>query len=77
LWARVTRTIHNFLERLWHEGALFGSSTKEAFYVKCDRTLNTPETVMLGRLYIEVGVSPVRPAEFVIIRLSQDVSSES
>ena len=77
LWARVTRTINNFLERLWHEGALFGSSTKEAFYVKCDRTLNTPENVMLGRLYIEVGVSPVRPAEFVVIRLSQDVSSES
>lgn len=77
LWARVTRTIFNFLERLWKEGALFGSSTKEAFYVKCDRTLNTPESVMMGRLYIEVGVAPVRPAEFVIIRLSQDVSSES
>jgi uncharacterized protein len=77
LWARVTRTIHNFLERLWQQGALYGSSTKEAFYVKCDRTLNTPETVMLGRLYIEVGVSPVRPAEFIIIRLSQDVSSET
>jgi uncharacterized protein len=77
LWARVTRTIYHFLERLWHEGALFGSNAKEAFYVKCDRTLNTPETIMLGRLYIEVGVSPVRPAEFVIIRLSQDVSSES
>jgi hypothetical protein len=77
LWARVTRTISNFLERLWREGALFGSNPREAFYVKCDRTLNTPETVMLGRLYIEVGVSPVRPAEFIIIRLSQDVSSES
>ena len=77
LWARVTRTISNFLERLWREGALFGTTPKEAFYVKCDRTLNTPETVMLGRLYIEVGVSPVRPAEFVIIRLSQSVGSES
>jgi uncharacterized protein len=77
LWARVTRTISNFLERLWREGALFGSNPKEAFYVKCDRSLNTPETVMLGRLYIEVGVSPVRPAEFIIIRLSQDVNSES
>jgi hypothetical protein len=77
LWARVTRTISNFLDRLWREGALYGSNPKEAFYVKCDRTLNTPETVMLGRLYIEVGVSPVRPAEFIIIRLSQTVGSES
>jgi uncharacterized protein len=77
LWARVTRTISNFLERLWREGALFGSTPKEAFYVKCDRTLNTPETVMLGRLYIEVGVSPVRPAEFIIIRLSQSVGNEA
>jgi uncharacterized protein len=77
LWARVTRTISNFLERLWQQGALFGSTPKEAFYVKCDRSLNTPETVMLGRLYIEVGVSPVRPAEFIIIRLSQSVGNEA
>lgn len=77
LWARVTRTISNFLERIWREGALFGATPREAFYVKCDRTLNTPETVMLGRLYIEVGVSPVRPAEFIIIRLSQTLNNEA
>jgi hypothetical protein len=71
LWARVTRTVSNFLERIWREGALFGSSPAEAFYVKCDAELNTPETMMLGRLYVEVGVSPVRPAEFVIFRISQ------
>ncbi|MBD2576500.1 phage tail sheath C-terminal domain-containing protein [Oscillatoria sp. FACHB-1406] len=71
LWARVTRTVSNFLERLWREGALFGSSPAEAFYVKCDKELNTPETMILGRLYIEVGVCPVRPAEFIIFRVSQ------
>ncbi|MGG6296330.1 phage tail sheath family protein [Leptolyngbya sp. AN02str] len=71
LWARVTRTVSNFLERLWREGALFGGSPSEAFYVKCDGELNTHETMMLGRLYIEVGVCPVRPAEFVIFRISQ------
>lgn len=71
LWARVTRTVSNFLERLWREGALFGASPEEAFYVKCDAELNTPDTVILGRLYVEVGVSPVRPAEFVIFRISQ------
>lgn len=71
LWARITRTVSNFLERLWREGALFGASPAEAFYVKCDEELNTNETIMLGRLYVEVGVCPVRPAEFVIFRISQ------
>jgi len=71
LWARVRRTVSNFLERIWREGALFGSSPQQAFYVKCDEELNPPETRILGRLYIEVGVCPVRPAEFVIFRVSQ------
>lgn len=71
LWARVKRTISNFLERLWREGALFGATPEQAFYVKCDAELNTPETMLLGRLYVEIGVCPVRPAEFVIFRISQ------
>ena len=71
LWARVTRTVSGFLERLWREGALFGGSPAEAFYVKCDAEINTHETMMLGRLYVEIGVCPVRPAEFVIFRISQ------
>ena len=71
LWARVKRTVSNFLERLWREGALAGGSPAEAFYVKCDGELNTPDTMMMGRLYVEVGICPVRPAEFVIFRISQ------
>lgn len=71
LWGRVTNTVSSFLERLWREGALVGASSAEAFFVKCDGELNTPDTMMLGRLYIEVGVAPVRPAEFVIFRISQ------
>jgi phage tail sheath protein FI len=71
LWARVRRTVSNFLERIWREGALFGATPQQAFYVKCDEELNPPETRDLGRLYIEVGVCPVRPAEFVIFRVSQ------
>lgn len=71
LWARVERTVSNFLERLWREGALFGASPAESFYVKCDASINSHETMMLGRLYVEVGVCPVRPAEFVIFRISQ------
>lgn len=71
LWARVRRTVSNFLERIWREGALFGATPAQAFYVKCDAELNPPETMILGRLYVEVGVCPVRPAEFVVIRISQ------
>jgi uncharacterized protein len=76
LWARVKRTVSNFLERIWREGALFGSSPEQAFYVKCDAELNTPETMILGRLYVEVGICPVRPAEFLIFRISQWTGSE-
>lgn len=71
LWAKVTRSINSFLEKLWREGALYGNAKDEAFYVKCDEELNTPETIRLGRLYVEIGVSPVRPAEFIIFRISQ------
>jgi phage tail sheath protein FI len=77
LWYRVTRTVSNFLERIWRDGALFGSTPDQAFYVKCDETINTPETIMLGRVYIEVGVCPVRPAEFVIFRIGQWSPSDS
>ncbi|MEM1291733.1 MAG: phage tail sheath C-terminal domain-containing protein [Cyanobacteria bacterium P01_H01_bin.162] len=71
LWARVTRTISNFLTGLWRQGALMGASPSQAFYVKCDGELNTPDSMILGRLYVEIGVAPVRPAEFVIFRFSQ------
>ncbi|MBD1847206.1 phage tail sheath family protein [Cyanobacteria bacterium FACHB-63] len=71
LWARVRRTVGNFLERIWREGALFGATADQAFYVKCDAELNPPETMILGRLYVEVGICPVRPAEFVVFRISQ------
>jgi phage tail sheath protein FI len=76
LWARVRRTVNNFLERLWREGALFGASPEQAFYVKCDEEINTPDTMLLGRLYVEVGICPVRPAEFVIFRISQWLSQQ-
>ncbi|QDL12790.1 phage tail sheath family protein (plasmid) [Brasilonema octagenarum UFV-E1] len=71
LWSRVIRVVSNFLERLWREGALFGATPQQSFYVKCDEELNPEETRILGRLYVEVGVCPVRPAEFVIFRISQ------
>lgn len=71
LWARVRRDVSAFLKTVWRDGALFGSTPDEAFYVKCDDELNPPESRDLGRLVIEIGLAPVKPAEFVIFRISQ------
>ena len=71
LWGRVRRVVGNFLTELWRTGALVGSTTSEAFYIRCDATNNPPESVMDGRLNVEVGVSAVRPAEFVVFRVTQ------
>ncbi len=71
LWARVRRDVTAFLREVYRTGALFGSNPSEAFYVKCDDELNPPESRDLGRLIIEIGLSPVKPAEFVIFRISQ------
>ena len=75
LWERVKRTINAFLRTLWREGALFGATADEAFFVKCDAETNPPESIDLGRLVVEVGIAPVKPAEFVIFRLSQIAKS--
>ncbi len=71
LWARVRRDVKAFLKTVWSAGALFGATPDQAFYVKCDEELNPPETRDLGQLNIEVGIAPVKPAEFVIFRISQ------
>jgi phage tail sheath protein FI len=71
LWGKVRRTIDAFLLGLWREGALFGATPDEAYYVKCDADTNPPDSIDLGRLIVEVGVAPVKPAEFVIFRVSQ------
>jgi phage tail sheath protein FI len=71
LWAKITRNVTAFLTTVWHDGALFGSSPAEAFYVKCDDETNPPEDRDLGRVTTEIGVAIVRPAEFVIFRISQ------
>lgn len=71
LWGRVRRTISAFLLTEWREGKLFGASADESFYVKCDAETNPQEMIDLGRLYVEIGINPVKPAEFVILRMGQ------
>jgi phage tail sheath protein FI len=71
LWQRVNRTISAFLLGLWRDGALFGATPDQAFFVKCDAETNPPESIDQGKLVVEVGIAPVKPAEFVIFRISQ------
>jgi hypothetical protein len=71
LWARLRRTIGSFLLRLWRDGALFGATPEQAFYVKCDDETNPPDMIDAGQVTVEIGISPVKPAEFVVFRLAQ------
>ncbi|MDY6918293.1 MAG: phage tail sheath family protein [Chloroflexota bacterium] len=71
LWARIRRDASAFLTRVWRDGALFGATPSDAFYVKCDEELNTVEVRDAGQVIIEIGMAPVKPAEFVIFRISQ------
>jgi uncharacterized protein len=71
LWARVRDTIRLFLRTQWRLGALMGRREDEAFFITCDRSTMTQDDILNGRLICEVGIAPVRPAEFVIFRISQ------
>jgi hypothetical protein len=73
-WAAVTRDITAFLTTLWQAGGLFGATAAEAFFVTCNATNNPPETRALGQMYIDIGLAPVYPAEFVVIRMTQKVA---
>ena len=71
LWAKLRRSIAAFLVNEWRKGALFGLTRDEAFFVKCDRETNPAEGIDAGQVVCQVGVAPVKPAEFVIFELSQ------
>ncbi|MEV8325566.1 phage tail sheath family protein [Kitasatospora sp. NPDC056731] len=77
LWSSIRRNITAFLTEEWRRGALFGATAAEAFYVKCDRENNPQESIDLGQVVCEIGVAPVKPAEFVVFRLSQFSDSTS
>jgi len=71
LWARVNQTITQFLITEWRNGALMGTKPAEAFFVKVDRTTMTQNDIDNGRLICIIGLAVVKPAEFVIFRLTQ------
>jgi phage tail sheath protein FI len=75
---RVKRTIRSFLLGIWRQGGLVGATPDNAFFVVCDPTNNPADSVAAGRLVVDVGICPVRPAEFVIFRITQwDGGSET
>lgn len=77
LWNAVTRDIGAFLKSLWQQGALYGNSADDAFFVTCDDSNNPIEQQELGYLNITVGIRPMYPAEFVIIQFSQKTMQSS
>ena len=77
LWGKVRRNVGAFLTTVWRDGALFGATPEEAFYVKCDAENNPIDSREVGRLVVEVGVAIVRPAEFVIFRITQSAGKSA
>lgn len=69
LWATVRRTVEDFLLGQWRQGALQGDRPEAAFFVRCDRTTMTQADLDAGRLVCEIGLAPLKPAEFIVIRI--------
>lgn len=74
-WTRVITTIESFLDGLWRDGALFGDTPEQAYFVKCDEDLNPASVRNAGKLICEVGYANKKPAEFVIFRFSHEIAS--
>jgi phage tail sheath protein FI len=70
-WAKVKAQVADFLMQAWREGKLQGAKPEEAYFVKCDRSTMTQNDLDAGRLIVQIGVAPVKPAEFMVLRVSQ------
>jgi hypothetical protein len=70
-WSRVRQSVTNFLRTVWRNGALMGDTDDQAYFVRCDRTTMTQDDLDNGRLVCLIGLAPVKPAEFVIVRIAQ------
>jgi hypothetical protein len=71
LWKKLTRDVRAYLMRVWRSGALFGQSPDEAFYVKCDAETNPRYLIDAGQVNVQIGLCPVKPAEFVVFAIGQ------
>lgn len=71
LWAQIRLNIGAFMQNLFRQGAFQGTSPREAYFVKCDNETTTQTDINLGIVNIIVGFAPLKPAEFVVIKLQQ------
>jgi uncharacterized protein len=71
LWSSIRSDIGGFLTGVWRDGALFGRTPQQAFFVKCDEETNPPDVRDRGEVHTIIGVAPVKPAEFVVFKISQ------
>lgn len=71
LWIKLKRNITSFLTRIYNSGALAGANAGEAFFVKCDASNNPQENIDAGIVTVEVGIAVVKPAEFIVFKISQ------
>ncbi|MBM4319852.1 MAG: phage tail sheath family protein [Deltaproteobacteria bacterium] len=76
LWSRVTLNVAEFLDRLHGKGYFQGDTKEQGYYVKCDAETNPPEVRDAGVLIMEIGVAPVRPAEFLVFRIKQTLEDQ-
>lgn len=74
LWVRIMRELTAFLEDLFRRGALQGRSAEQAFFVKCDGETNPPEVIDAGMVVTELGLAPVTPGEFIVVRVIHGAS---
>lgn len=71
LWAQIRLNVGAFMQNLFRQGAFQGTTPREAYFVKCDRETTTQNDINLGIVNILVGFAPLKPAEFVIVKLQQ------
>jgi phage tail sheath protein FI len=74
LWRSIRRDIGAFLTRLWRDGALMGATPQEAFFVQCDEETNPSDVIDAGMVVTRIGIAPVKPAEFILFRISQHMA---
>jgi len=77
LWSQLRIASSNFLTRVWRDGALLGGTPDQAFFVKCDAETNPPEMIEAGQVTVQIGIAPVKPAEFIVFQISQFQAGEA
>jgi phage tail sheath protein FI len=74
-WAKVKAATENFLTQTWKYGMILGTNQQEAYFVECGTSTMTQNDIDNGRLIVLIGVAPVKPAEFIIIKINQMTAS--